>query len=114
MRQHMIEEAARSQEAVFMASMAKIDDMQNSLNSKVVCGFEQTQCLVGGLQMQLVNTQAQVQALLIGQSQLQAQMLAQQAADTNAAASRSHTKETVAIPASAEAQPQPDNKTQPQ
>merc|ERR1739848_940222 len=72
--------------------MAKVDDMQNSISrlhddlqgsiaTKILCSSEQTQCAVGGLQMQVMNMQAQVQALLIGQSQLQAQMMARQAAD---------------------------------
>lgn len=107
MRQQMIEEASRSQE---LTLMSKIDDLQNSINTKVLCGFDQTQCLVGGLQMQIMNMQAQVQALLIGQSQLQAQMLAS-SFDASPVGSRRQTKEN---PAQAEVAPQPDASPQPQ
>jgi hypothetical protein len=108
MRQQMMEETNRSQEATLRA---KIDDLQNSIDSKVMCGFEQTQCLVGGLQMQLMNVQAQVQAVLMGQSQLQAQMLARQAAHASTTESRKQTKET---PVLTEETPQTDVKSQAQ
>lgn len=103
MRQQMMEEASRSQE---VALLTKIDDLQHSMASKVLTGLEQTQCLVGGLHVQLMNTQAQVQALLIGQAQLQAQ-ISRQIAVANPMPSRQPTKEAVVV---AEMKPQQEIK----
>merc|ERR1719387_1520754 len=102
----MIEEASRCQE---QALFTKVDDFERSITSKVLSGFEQTQCHIGGLYMQLMNTQAQMQALLMGQAQLQAQ-IAQQNAGGCPELGKQNTKEA---PVSQEMKPQSDAKSQP-
>eukprot|EP00746_Dinoflagellata_sp_MGD_P167805 gnl/MRDRNA2_/MRDRNA2_98726_c0_seq1.p1 gnl/MRDRNA2_/MRDRNA2_98726_c0~~gnl/MRDRNA2_/MRDRNA2_98726_c0_seq1.p1 ORF type:complete len:495 (-),score=113.47 gnl/MRDRNA2_/MRDRNA2_98726_c0_seq1:188-1672(-) len=101
MRQQLMEEVSRSQE---VALLTKLDDLQSDVMSKVLSGTEQTQCLIGGLHMQLMNMQAQVQALLIGQAQLQAQ-IARQAVVLTPTPSGPSPKEALVL---SEVKPQPE------
>merc|ERR1719265_239832 len=62
----MHEEASRAQEEMLKAKVAELQDSITSNTSKIMYSLDQNQCLVGGLQMQIMNMAPQVQALLIG------------------------------------------------
>lgn len=110
----MHEEASRAQEEMLKAKVAELQDSITSNTSKIMYSLDQNQCLVGGLQMQIMNMAPQVQALLIGQSQLQAQMIAQQAASISPAEFTESRKNTKDEPVTAEEKPKLDVKAQTQ